>query len=219
MATSIHPFWLIFASAVMALVPMFMALVTSYMKVSIVLGMLRNGLGTQQVPSASVIAALSLALSFFIMSPVVESTMQIAVKQDMSFFKSVPRIEDIEKYKDLLGPWKDFMKKHTGDREQGVFLDLLSASSVNGEKDVEAMKESYRVIIPSFVMTELKQGFAMAFVVLLPFLVIDLIVANLLIGMGMMMVSPVMISLPLKLILFVMSDAWILLARGIINSY
>ena len=221
MPTSVHQFWIIIIGAILALIPMLMALVTSYMKVSIVLGMLRNGLGTQQVPSASVIAAISLALTFYIMSPVIDQTLEILSRQDKSVFRSIPTLEKVGDYKVLLDPWRHFMKAHAGEREMKVFSDL---SSKNADQPVTASEtldadESLRVIIPAFVMSELKGGFAMAFVVLLPFLVIDLVVSNLLIGMGMMMVSPMMISLPLKLIVFVVSDAWILLARGIVNSY
>ena len=217
-----HPMWLVVGSLLIALVPILIGVVTSYLKVSIVLGMLKNALGTQQVPGGTIIMALSLALTAFIMAPVFKKTGELAQHLEFSKIEKVaPNAQTIGQVGTILRPWQEFMQNHVGQKELAVFAGLAEGTgdSVPSDEKVLAARSSLRILIPAFVLTELKQGFAMAFLVILPFLVIDLIVANILVGMGMTMVSPVMISLPLKLLLFVASDGWLLLVRGLVNSY
>lgn len=218
-----HPYWLIAASAALAVIPIALAMVTSYMKVSIVLGMLRSGLGTQQVPSGTVIMALSLALTCCIMAPVAGETVDILARNPLpAEVTAPPDLNTLNRYTALLMPWRRFMETHTGEREKRFFkeiTDLQLKDQPQTEGENECRPDSLRIILPAFILSELKQAFAMAFVIMIPFLVIDLVVANILVGLGMYMVSPVMVALPLKLLLFVVSDAWLLLARGLINSY
>ena len=218
----IHPYWLIAGSAAFALIPAGLAMVTSYMKVSIVLSMIRNGLGTPQVPSGTVIMALSTALTAWIMAPVAGQSYGIMQDLPAPDLRGPPSFQDYGRYLTALRPWKDFMRLHGGSREKEFFLSLGQDSGKMAPADpgVRTLNEDdLRIILPAFILSELKESFAMAFAVMLPFLVIDLVVANILTGLGMYMVSPVMISLPLKLMLFVISDAWLLLARGLVQSY
>jgi len=239
--THTNPFWIVGMTFVVALLPVLAGLLTSYIKVSIVLGMLRSALGAQQVPSGLVVMALSMALTGFIMGPTIEETFEIAEGIDFEVIKEAPSIDSISAFAPLLDPWRNFMMKHTGSRELAVFEGLANSvdypnateapadtaeHSVGGfeiellvDEVFDPEKISLRILIPAFVLSELKGAFAMGFVLLLPFLVVDLIVANVLVGMGMFMVSPVMISLPLKLMLFVVADGWLLLSKGLIESY
>ncbi len=216
---TMHPYWLIAASAVLAIIPVALAMVTSYMKVSIVLGMLRSGLGAQQVPSGTIIMALSLALTCCIMAPVAEETLNIVARNPLTIEEQVPSLATLDRVTPVLMPWRRFMETHTGHRERRFFEEITRGSLPPADGETECRPPGLRVILPAFIFSELKQAFAMAFVILIPFLVIDLVVANILVGLGMYMVSPVMIALPLKLLLFVVSDAWLLLARGLISSY
>lgn len=236
-----HPIWFIVITGAIALTPIFIGLVTSYVKVSVVLGMLRSGLGAQQVPSGMVVMAMSLAMTFYIMAPVFNQVAEIAQTIDFGATNARPTVESLQRMAPLFDPWKAFMLEHAGKREiaalNGLTDEWKSKQSKEGGSPESAEpptteestlpppeapeKEavSLRVLLPAFVMSELKEAFAMGFVLLLPFLVVDLVVANILVGMGMFMVSPVMIALPLKLILFVVSDGWLLLTKGLIHSY
>lgn len=212
-----HPFWLVIAAGMIALVPILIGILTSYVKISIILSFLRSGLGAQQVPGNLAIMALSLALTAYIMSPVLVETAGLASNIEPKTFTSAPDLKDYEKLTPIFEPWKKFMTKHSGAKEIHVLSQLASS---HGSEDVPSDSESsLRVVMPAFVLTEIKAGFSMGFMVLLPFLIIDLAVANILAGMGMYMLSPVIVSLPLKLLLFVMGDGWILLTKGIIQSY
>ncbi len=214
---NINPIWLVLASFLLALAPILVGLLTSYVKVSIVLGMLRNGIGAQQVPGALVVMALSIALTAFIMAPTIERTSQIAI--GMKIEDRTPTVSDIKAIDPLLVPWREFMIKHAGNREIAALKLMRPSLTVGQEHEIGKESLSFGIILPAFVLSELKEAFAMGFVLLLPFLLIDLVVSNVLVGLGMMMVSPTMISLPLKLLLFVGCDGWILLSRGLINSY
>lgn len=208
----LHPYMLLVSAFVLGFVPIAVGACTSYLKISIVLGMLRNALGTQHAPGALIVMVLSVALSMYVMQPVIDQTLSAAQSLPLQTVFEKPSLDGLRKLEPLAAPWRGFMEKHAGKREVRTFASLDGAPAASAEN-------SWRVLLPAFVVSELKQAFAMGFVLLLPFLVIDLIVANILVGMGMQMVSPVMIALPLKLLLFVLSDGWLLLSRGLILSY
>lgn len=225
-----NPISLLVLTLIVALLPILIGVTTSYIKVSIVLGMVRNALGTQQTPGNMVIMALSLAITCFVMAPVFEESKQLAIDGDLVTILSQPSISELAKAMPAFEPWRTFMQRHTGQREIKALLNLANGtidaenredSAAEKVQEGQATEEivAWRVLLPAFVLSELKQAFTMGFVLLLPFLVIDLIVANILVGLNMIMVSPVMVALPLKLILFVMSDGWLLITRGLINSY
>jgi type III secretion protein R len=219
-----HPYWLIVASVLLALLPMVVGLCSSYLKVSIVLGLLKSGLGTQQVPSALIVMALSVALSLRIMGPVGVHTWELAQKIDHRVF-TAPPMQMFAECRPLFEPWREFMAAHSGVHEIEALLSLEAQpadaqdTTEKRAQKVDLAKHDFSMLIPAFVLTEIKEAFAMGFALLLPFLVIDLVVANVLAGLGMMMVSPAMVSLPLKLVLFVVADGWVLLAKGLILSY
>jgi len=215
-----HPAWFLALSLGLALVPAMLGMFTSYLKISVVLHLLRSGLGIQQVPSASVIMALSLALTCYIMAPQFESSMERASELEILDPELAGEKITLENLEYVLEPWKSFMHQHSGARE----LELFSMLSIGENQELhveleEGLDPGWRILLPAYVVSELQKAFLIGFLILLPFLVIDLIVSNVLVGMGMFMVSPVLIALPLKLALFVLSDGWMLLARGLVYSY
>ena len=219
---ALNPVYYIAVASLVALVPVFMGLFTSYLKMSIVLGMVKSALGTQQVPGGLVTMALALALTGYTMAPVFEESSRILGDVSLVELTKKPSIDGLSVLRPAFDPFVSFLRKHSGSREVASLGRMAFGKNSDGsstEVVQEADSASLQVILPAFVLTEMKEGFAMAFVLLLPFLVIDLIVSNVLAGMGMFMVSPQMISLPLKLILFVVSDGWLLLAQGLVNSY
>jgi type III secretion protein R len=227
----VHPALFIGVSLCLALVPMLIGVATSYLKVSIVLNMLRSGLGLQQVPGNLVIMVLSLSLTAFIMQPVFEamaSAYESLPKQQNSSFqlKTVAN-----RFQSVSEPLLKFMKKHAGAKELSALQSMVvqaaeenalgnsKMSQTTKEDTIPPSEERISVMVLAFILSELKEAFAMGFVLLLPFLAIDLVVANILVGMGMFMVSPVMISLPLKILLFIAGDGWLLLFKGLYLSY
>jgi type III secretion protein R len=241
-AASIHPVWLIAAALLLALVPLVLSVATSYLKVSIVLGMVRTGLGTPQVPNGLVIGAISVGLSLFIMGPIAEEIFLRARRIDTAVLLKAPAREQVVLAAEILAPWRQFLEQHSGARETATLVELdakfsaqeaVTLESANGKApqssavpaplsaasiDTES-KPSLRVVLVGFMLSELKQGFMLALILLLPFLVVDLVISNLLVGLGMQMVSPPMVTLPLKLLLFVAVDGWLLIGRGLVQSY
>lgn len=220
---NLNPFWLIFTTSCLALLPIAIGLVTSYVKVSVVLSMVRNALGTQQVPGTLVIMALSLALTCFIMGPVLERSWESAKGIDFEkIINSTPSAQRLQGLSEVFAPWREFLERHSGQRELAALLTLDQGGRskvINTAESVHSSQPPLRVVLPAFVITELKEAFTMGFLVLLPFLLVDLIVANILAGLGMFMMSPAMISLPIKILLFVLSDAWLVIIRGLVLSY
>jgi flagellar biosynthesis protein FliP len=223
----VHPLWTVVAAFCFALLPLLLGVLTSYVKISIVLGMLKSALGTQNVPGNVVVMALSLAMTIFVMGPVLEQSWKGLSHLDSSVFYESPNLEIALQLDGAIQPWKEFLRRHARNREILLLVELekdIRRNEGHEQQLTEALEfdpsdVSLRVLMPAFLLSELKSAFAMAFILLVPFLVIDLIVANLLVGMGMFMVSPIMISLPLKLVLFVASDGWILLTRSLVHSY
>jgi len=211
-----NPLWYLGVATLLSLVPLAIGLCTSFVKISVVLGLLKSALGTQHAPSGLVTMALSLAITGYTMFPVLQESAAKLPEGTVSHLAN----QDLQKLFALLTPatepWIAFLQKHSGKREIAV-LEQAGSQPIN--EKVEGAPTSLAVLLPSFLLTELKEAFAMGFVILLPCLVIDLIVANILMGLGMMMVTPTLITLPLKLLLFVISDAWLLITQGLINSY
>lgn len=215
---SLNPIWLVFASLALAMIPFFLGAATSYIKISIVLGLLRGGFGTQGAPGATVVAALALSLTMFVMAPTWNASMEAASHVSFGEIAQSPSRESLEKLQPILEPWKKFMHSHSGDRELLAVAELESSQKAS-DQAVTAQPPSWRRVLLAFVLTELRQAFSMGFVLLLPFLVIDVVIANILVGLGMFMVSPTLLSLPLKLLLFLACDGWLLITRGLIHSY
>ena len=219
---SINPLWLVLISLVVAIVPLFLTLGTCYLKVSITLGMLRSALGTQQLPGNVVMLSASLALSIYVMQPVFSECLARLDTQALgSFFKS-PSLEAAAKFGPAFEPWREFLKRHAGQREIEVlsrFNTAAAQSSAEAVAPAPVADTDLRTLLAAFVISELKQGFTIGFILLLPFLVVDLVVANILAALGMFMVSPMVIALPIKILFFVLCDGWLLLTRGLLASY
>jgi type III secretion protein R len=209
------PLTLIVLTAALSLAPFLAVMMTSYVKLVVVLSLVRNALGIQQIPPNLVINGLAIILSVYIMAPVATSTFAIVEKEDLSKLDA-PTIQRL--LNNAQEPILGFLKKHTNEREKRFFLDTTrrlwspeAASSVN--------RDSFLILVPAFTVSELTSAFQIGFLIYLPFIAIDLIVSNILLAMGMMMVSPMTISLPFKLLLFVLVDGWTRLIHGVVLTY
>lgn len=204
-----------------ALVPLLVSIGTCYLKFSIVLSILRSGFGTQQAPSASMIMALSLVMSLVVMQPVIGGTVEKIKEVRVQQLASQPLGVIISEAQAVLLPWRTFLESHCGQRELQAFRALQAsgeAVSATGD-DAQTGPDGLPTVLAAFVLSEIKKGFVTAFFLLLPFFVVDLVVSNILVGMGLTMLSPVVVSLPLKILLFVSSDGWLLLAQNLVKSY
>lgn len=192
-----------------SLLPALVLCATSFVRIVIVLSLLRQGLGAMQTPPSQVIIGLSLFLSAFTMAPVAEEVNQRAYAPLMR-----KEIGEMEALKEAIVPIRRFMLRQTREQDLGLFYSFTD-EPLPEEADLVPMK----MAMPAFLISELTTAFQMGVIVLLPFLVVDLAVASLLMSMGMMMVPPTMISLPLKLLLFVLVDGWNLLAGSLLRSF
>ncbi len=216
---TISPELLLISSIAIALVPLLIAVGTCYLKFSIVLSLLRSGFGTQQAPSAAMVTALSVVMSLVVMRPVISKTTESFSGLPVSDLSTQSLGTLLQRAEVVSGPWRDFLVDHSGERELSAFASLGGGDPKTEEVVVDRTKVSVITALAAFVLSEIKRGFILAFFLLIPFFVIDLIVANLLVAMGLTMMSPVIVSLPVKLLLFISSDGWLLLARNLIKAY
>ena len=193
----------------LSLVPSFIMMMTSYTRIVIVLNFLKQAMGTQQAPSNKVVSSLALFLSIFIMYPVYTNIYKDAITP-----YSEKKISDKEAINKGIKHIKVFMLRQTRDSDLLMFMDLAKQDPVETPEEL-----SMHIVIPAFLISELKTAFQMGFLIYLPFLVIDLVIATLLMSMGMMMLPPVMISLPFKLLLFIMVDGWAMLIYSLVSSF
>ncbi|MFT5591920.1 MAG: type III secretion protein R [Oceanicoccus sp.] len=209
------PFFLILALSAMALVPFLAVMTTSFVKLAVVFGLLRNALGIQQIPPNMAIYGLAIILSIYIMAPVGYAIHDTLVDKDFSWENSDEFVDAIDEGSI---PFKAFLKKHTSAKETDFFL--KNAAALWPEKySSKLTSDSFMVLIPAFTVSELTSAFEIGFLLYLPFIVIDLIISNILLALGMMMVSPMTISLPFKLLLFVLLDGWARLIHGLVLTY
>jgi len=199
---------LLFLSA-LTFIPAVLLLMTCFTRIVIVLGLLRHALGTQSSPPNQVLIGLSLFLTLFVMGPVLDRIYDEAyvpyTEQKIGFSAALDKAQV---------PLKAFMLKQTREPDLALFIKLARASAPKAKEDIPL-----RVLMPAFVTSELKTAFQIGFMVFIPFLVIDMVVASVLMSMGMMMLSPVLISLPFKLMLFVLVDGWNLLLGSLVASF
>jgi flagellar biosynthetic protein FliP len=195
--------------AILSLAPALLMMLTSFTRIIIVLSFLRSALGTQQTPPNSVLIGLALFLTFFVMHPVFDAINQQGVQ---------PYLEGEIGYEAALersaGPLREFMLTQAREKDLALFYEISDHARPATPEDVP-----FHILMPGFVISELKSAFQIGFVLFVPFLVIDLVIASALMSMGMLMVPPVMISLPLKLLLFVMVDGWHLITRSVVLSF
>jgi len=199
---------ILFLMTVLSLAPAILITVTSFTRIVIVLSLLRHALGIPQSPPNQVIIALALFLTAFIMKPVFEEINKNAITPYMN-----KEINDKEAIQRAVEPVKRFMLSNTRKEDLKLFIEL------SGENPRSPEELGMMTLIPAFLVSEIKIAFEVVFIIFLPFLVIDLLVASILMSMGMMMIPPMMISLPFKLILFVLSDGWELLIKALVVSY
>ena len=207
----------------MSLLPFAAMVATSYLKIVVVMQLIRNALGIQSIPPNMVINALALMLTFYIMAPVVNSSWDL-LRDGMKDNKPEV-IYQTDLAVRAAEPFRDFLVKQTDERQVAFFARTAerlwaTTDEATGE-EVPAVVDpkSFFVLVPAFCVSELTRAFQIGFLVYLPFIAIDIIISNILLAMGMMMVSPVTISLPFKLLLFVMVNGWTLLVQGLVQSY
>lgn len=193
----------------LTLLPAIILSMTAFTRVVIVLGLLRQAMGTASTPPNQVIVGLALFITFFVMAPTFDEVQRVAL---------TPYVEDKIPFEEALDrgivPMKRFMLAQTRESDLKLFMDLGKIDSVQ-----EPLATPLHVLLPAFITSELRTAFTIGFLIFIPFLVIDLIVASVLMAMGMMMVSPIMISLPFKLLLFVLVDGWALIVGSLAASF
>jgi type III secretion protein R len=218
-----NPLTTIVMLSLLSLLPFLLMMSSSFVKFSVVFSILRSALGLQQVPPPAVTMGLALIMSLYVMSPVVAKVYDAAeplftqtTGQDVvspGGAQSVLRLLDRAR-----DPVREFLARHTHARERGLFHQM--ALRMGPPQWKESMKDDdLLVLVPAFTVSELKEAFMIGFLIFLPFLVIDMVVSNILLAMGMHMLSPVTISMPFKLLLFVLIDGWGLLVRGLLSGY
>ncbi len=218
-----QPLVTLIALSSLAIIPIVLVMMTSFIKISVVLALVRNALGTQQIPPNQVITGLSLILTIYIMAPIgieIYNNAQSVIEQKSSegFLSNATVALAQEAAGKSKEPVRNFLLKHTNPNERKIFFEL--AKSLRKPEDRESIRnDDFLIITPAFVVSELAEAFKIGFIIFLPFLVVDMVVANVLLSLGMFQLSPVTVSLPFKLLLFVLVDGWTLLARSLITTY
>jgi len=194
---------------ILSLAPSILVMMTSFTRIVVVLSFLRTALGLQQTPPNSVVVSLALFLTAFVMMPTLEAVYDEALEpliaEDITEFEALDRAQE---------PVREFMLRHVRESDLLLFLDLSKADEVEAPEATPM-----RALIPAFMISELRRAFEIGFLLFLPFLIIDMVVASILMSMGMMMLPPIMISLPFKLIFFVLVDGWYMVAGSLVQSY
>lgn len=200
---------LLFLLTILTLAPSILIMMTGFTRILIVLSFIRNALGLQQTPPNHVIIGLSLFLTFFIMAPIAteinNEALQPFIREEITQEVAMER---------AMEPIRNFMFKQTRDKDLGLFLSIKGANTVSNLNDIPT-----HVIIPAFIISELKTAFQIGFIIYIPFLVIDMVVASTLMAMGMMMLPPVIISLPFKILLFILVDGWNLIVKSLVLGF
>ncbi|MBO8137501.1 MAG: flagellar type III secretion system pore protein FliP [Desulfotomaculum sp.] len=194
---------------VLSLVPAFLMMLTSFTRIVVVLSFLRHGLGTQQTPPNQVLIGLALFLTIFIMAPVYSEINEQAVQPFLN-----NQIDQQEAAERAAEPLKEFMSKQTREKDLALFINLSGIERPRNIDDVPLT-----TLVPAFIISELKTAFLIGFLIYVPFLVIDMVVASTLMSMGMFMLPPIMVSLPFKVLLFVMVDGWYLVVKSLVESF
>jgi len=197
-----------------ALVPVLLVSLTSFLKITVVLSILRSALGAPQVPPSTAVTGLALVLTLAVMAPVAEASFAAVASRP-----AAPGADGaLEAGARALGPLKAFLGRFARADDRDAFLDLARRLRPAGQED-QAGPEDLAVLAPAFMVSELRRAFTIGFLVFLPFLVVDLVVANVLLALGLTQLSPTSVALPLKLLLLVAVDGWRLLARGLALAY
>ena len=200
---------IIFLLTILSLAPSILIMMTSFTRIVVVLSFLRTAIGTQQMPPNQLIIGLSLFFTFFVMAPVWDRVNDDAIQ---------PLVEDQIPYAEALDkgmePIREFMLKQTRQKDMALFVRMAQIKQPRNHKEIPNS-----VLIPSFIISELRTAFQIGFILFIPFLVIDLVVSSILLSMGMMMLPPIMVSMPFKILLFVLVDGWNLLIQSLVKSF
>ncbi len=219
-----QPIVMMMVLGVLALTPFLMMMMTSFVKISVVFSLIRSAMGTQQIPPNQIITGLAMILTIYIMVPVghdiytkVENVIRVPdANQPLMSQANIDSVKRaVEAGKE---PLREFLTKHANPKDRGLFFGL--AKELRGSRTEPVFGETdFLIIVPAFVLGELAEAFQIGFVIFLPFLVIDFVVSNILLSMGMFMVSPITVALPFKLLLFVLVDGWFLITKGLVMGY
>ncbi len=193
----------------LSLLPAILVMFTSFTRIVVVLSFLRQAIGSQQIPPNPVIIGLSLFLTLFVMGPTVSAVNRDSIAPYMQ--KQISLVEAARRAEE---PVKTFMLRQTREKDIALFLSLGKEKAPSSPKEL-----SMRIVVPAFAISELKTAFQIGFLLFLPFLIIDMVVASVLLSMGMMMLPPVMVSMPFKLLLFVLVDGWNLVIGSVVRSF
>ncbi|MFY8094520.1 MAG: flagellar type III secretion system pore protein FliP [Niveispirillum sp.] len=194
---------------VLSLAPSILIMMTCFVRITIVLSFLRSAMGTMQVPPNQVLVSLAMFLTFFIMAPTLQASYEQGIRPLIN-----EEVDEITAFKRAVEPFHAFMMRHVRERDLQLFMDMSKTQPVAEPKDIPI-----HVLIPAFMLSELKRSFEIGFLIFVPFLVIDMVVSSVLMAMGMMMLPPAMISLPFKLIFFVLIDGWYLIVGSLVQSF
>ena len=215
------PFSLIALFVGLSLVAFVAMVATSYLKIVVVISLIRNALGIQSIPPNMVVNALAMILTFYIMAPVLGGGWGILSKE-LEARRTEPAaqvLRETDAAAKATEPYREWLSARTDARSRQFFVSTAEQLWAKGDEPAKVDPESFYILIPSFCVSELSKAFQIGFLVYLPFIAIDIIISNILLAMGMMMVSPVTISLPFKLLLFVMVNGWTLLIQGLVKGY
>jgi type III secretion protein R len=218
-----RPLVLILAMGALSLIPFAFLMVTSFVRISVVLSILRSAIGTPSVPPTQVLTGLAMVLTLAVMAPTGERmyaaiapTLGMAAGAELTSGETVAALEAAaDRGKE---PLREFLLKHTGAADRASFHALALKMRAPAER-ASVSDRDFGVIVPAFVTSELRRAFQIGFLLFIPFLVVDMVIANLLLALGMHMLSPTTVSLPFKLLLFVLADGWNLVIKGLLESY
>ncbi len=196
---------------VLSIAPGLLIMVTSFTRIVVVLSFLRSGLGLQSTPANPILISLALFMTFYVMGPTFENAWERGMQPLMQ-----NEINEAEAFKRIVKPFREFMQKQVRDKDLKLFTELAGQdiTQAAAEEEIEL-----RILVPAFMISELRRGFEIGLLIILPFLVIDLIVATLTMSMGMMMLPPTVISLPFKVLFFILMDGWNLLVGSLVRSF
>ena len=212
--TTFSPSSALLTVVLLSLAPFAAVMLTSFTKIVVVLSLLRNALGVQQVPPNLVINGLAMVLTIYVMYPVGQQVAGDYADSGVTLESS----EDLVTLTNIIRePLRDFLLKHTDESEQEFFASTVRR--MNPDSTTEITPRDFIVLVPAFTISELTEAFQIGFLIFLPFIIVDLVISNILMALGMMMLSPTIVSLPFKLLLFVVIEGWAKLAHGLVLSY
>ena len=194
---------------VLTLAPSILVMVTSFVRIMVVLSFLRTAMGTQQTPPNQVLISLALFLTAFVMMPTFEKAYDVGIKPLIA-----GDIDEAESFNRTIVPFRDFMMSHVREKDLKLFVGIAKIPDVEIQKAMPM-----RVLIPAFMISELRRAFEIGFLLFVPFLIIDMVVASVLMAMGMMMLPPIIIALPFKIIFFVLVDGWFMIVGSLVRSF